>query len=177
MSVASERTPEPSGCLWSFVALEYYALILNRTYKLLVTEDTIAAAIVRGWLPSPPLPSDDEDDPDFYLCERILRRYNGIDVRSDAFLRLNSWNFHLRRAAIADVEFTTRPKWGMGNVPYSGRIILYFRGGGTRELILLGLQDGPAIRDRLGPLVIGARVPWWYRWRPAPDATPQPAQC
>jgi hypothetical protein len=62
----------------------------------------------------------------------------------------------------------------MGNVPYSGRIILHYRVGGSRELILLGTQDGPAIRDRLRPQVLAARLPWWHRWlqqRPASPAS------
>jgi hypothetical protein len=163
-----ERSHAPHGYDWSFVALEYYALILNRTYKVFVTDDTIAGAIVRGWLASPPLPTDEWLDPDFYLRERILHRYTGIDIRSDAFLRRNYWNFQTPRATIADVEFTRAPKWGMGSVPYSGRIILYFRQGGSQELILLGQQDGPAIRDRLRPLLVGARHAWWHRFLPAP---------
>ena len=160
-----ERAPGPDGYEWSFVALEYYALILNRTFKVFVTDDTVAGAIVGGWLPSPPRPSDAWLDPDFYPRARILRRYDGVDVRSHRFARMNVWNFQILRPSIADVEFTNTPKWGVGSVPYSGRIILYFRQGGSRELILLGHQDGPSIRDRLRPILVGARLPWWHRWR------------
>ena len=70
-----ERSPGPIGYDWSFVGLEYYALILNRTFKIFVTEDAVAGAIVRGWLPAPPLPSDAWLDPDFYPRERILPQY------------------------------------------------------------------------------------------------------
>lgn len=170
------RRPGPRGYEWSFVALEYYALILNRTYKVFVTEGLVAGAIVRGWLPSPPLPTDAWFDPDFYPRERILRRYEGIDVPSHDFLHKNYWNFHIPRSTIADVEFTRAPKWGMGAVPYSGRIILYFRQGGSQELILLGHQDGPSIRYRLRPLVVGERLPWWNRVLPSrqPEVIPVP---
>ncbi len=169
-----ERPPGPRGYEWSFVALEYYALILNRTYKIFVGDNILAGAIVRGWLPSPPVPTDAWLDPEFYPRERILRRYEGLDIRSDAFARRNYWNFQLPRSAIADVEFTRRPKWGMGAVPYSGRIILHLRHGGSQELILLGHQDGPAIRDRLRPLIVGARLPWWHRWLSPAPANPAP---
>jgi len=64
----------------------------------------------------------------------------------------------------------------MGAVPYSGRIILYFSKGGSREFILLGKQDGPAIRDRLRPLVVGARLPWWHRWVPRSPGQPAHAR-
>jgi hypothetical protein len=173
-----EQPHGPRGYDWSFVALEYYALILNRTYKIFVTDDLIAGAIVRGYLHAPVLPSDAWLRPDFYPRERILRRYDGIDVRSDEFARKNYWNFQHPRATIADVEFTWAPKWGMGSVPYSGRIILYFRQGGSQELILLGKQDGPSIRDRLRPLLVGARLSWLHRLRPGrqPDIVPAPGQ-
>ena len=169
-----ETSPGPSGYQWSFVALEYYALVLNRTYKIFVTDDLLCGAIVRGWLASPVVRSDAWPDPDFYPRDRLLRRYTGLRVNEAAFATVNYWNFQLPRVALADVEYTRAPKWGMGNVPYSGRLILYLRRGGSRELVLLGHQDGVAIRDRLRPLVAGARMPWWRRWmlQPSGDLSP-----
>ena len=154
-----ERVPGPTGYQWSFVALEYYAFILNRTYKIFVTEELVCGAIVRGLLPSPPIASAPWYDPNFYPRQRILRRYDNVDVSSDAFARKSYWNFQLPRSEIADVRFTSAPKWGMGNVPYSGRIILHYRLGRSRELILLGRQDGPSICDLLRPVVRGAHLP------------------
>ncbi|HKG95774.1 MAG TPA: hypothetical protein VKA84_27940 [Gemmatimonadaceae bacterium] len=168
------RRAGPRGYLWSFVALEYYTLVLNRTYKIFVTDQLLCGAIVRGWLAAPIFPGGEWYDPEFYARERLLRRYEGVDVSAEAFLAPNLWNFQLPRAALADVEFDARPKWGMGTVPYSGRIRLHFHGGGSRELILLGLQDGPGIRDRLRPALVAARLPWWRRWLPAPVGTPAP---
>ena len=153
----------PKGYRWSFVALEYYALILNRTYKVFVADGLICGAIVRGWLAAPILPGAQWYDPDSYPRERILRRYNGVDVTAPEFQRRNLWNFQIDKQDLADVEFDPAPKWGMGSVPYSGRIHLYLRTGGSRELILLGAQDGPGIRDRLRPLVPSAHVEWWRR--------------
>ena len=47
-------------------------------------------------------------------------------------------------------------KWGMGSVPYSGRLLVS-RNDRTRiELILLGTQDGPRLRDRLQAAGFGA---------------------
>ena len=149
------------------MALEYYALILNRTYKIFVTDDYVCGAIMRGWLSAPLVLTDAWYDPDYYVRERILRRYDEVDVLSDRFAELNLWNFQMPRASLADVDFTAKPKWGMGTVPYSGRIILYFRDGGSRELILPGVQDGPGIRDRLRPAVVAARLPWWAKWLPS----------
>ena len=164
----------PHGYDWSFVALEYYALMLNRTYKVFVTDRLLCGAIVRGWLAAPILPGAQWYDPEFYPRERILRRYTGIDVSSPEFLSRNLWNFQVDRRELADVEFNSREKWGMGSVPYSGRIHLYFRSGGGQELSLLGAQDGPGIRDRLRPTVVTARVPWWQRLLPEIERRPRP---
>ena len=87
-----ERPPGPRGYEWSFVALEYHELILNRTYKIFVGDDVVAGAIVRGWLPSSPTPTEVWLDPEFYPRERILRRYEGLDIRSDEFARHNYWS-------------------------------------------------------------------------------------
>ena len=40
-------------------------------------------------------------------------------------------------------------KWGMGNVPHSGRLVIRLRSVQERELILLGQQDGEALKHRL----------------------------
>ena len=50
------RRTGPRGYLWSFVALEYYALVLNRTFKVFVTDQLLCGAIARGWLAAPILP-------------------------------------------------------------------------------------------------------------------------
>ena len=165
----------PTGYQWTFVALEYYALILNRTYKVFVTDDHLCGAIVRGPLPSPVGSLDAWYDPDFYPRERLLRRYAGLDVHSRDFARVNYWNFQWPRSMLADVKLNMRPKWGMGRVPYSGRLILHLRRGGSQELILLGVQDGPTIRDRLRPLHVGARSAWWQRLLPGPAGLPDGA--
>jgi len=59
-------------------------------------------------------------------------------------------------------------------MPRSMRRFSASHSGGSQELILLGSQDGPAIRNRLRPLAVGARLPWWHRWLPTrtPDTVP-----
>ena len=47
------------------------------------------------------------------------------------------------------MELSRKPKWGMGGVPYSGRVLLHLRNGRTRDLVLPGEQDARAIVERL----------------------------
>jgi hypothetical protein len=155
VSAASEPEPAsgPRGYDWAFVALSYHTLILNRAYVVLVSEEVVAGAVARRIVMSPgAAPADEWNNPWFYTKERLVRRYNGIDVRSDAFLAVDRGGFRIDRRELADVTVDLSPKWGMGYVPYSGRINLRTRDGRSRELILLGRQDAGLIRDRLRPV-------------------------
>ncbi|HEX6107651.1 MAG TPA: M48 family metallopeptidase [Gemmatimonadales bacterium] len=144
----AERTFRP----WSFVAMEYYGLVLNRVYRIIVTERALCGARVRGVMSSPFLPPGEAWlDPNFYPNPRLETRYHDLDPESDEFLGVDRANFRYDREAIEQVEFVARPKWGMGNVPCSGRIRLRLRDGARRELLLLGRQAGPAIRNALAP--------------------------
>jgi hypothetical protein len=155
----------PYGFTWSFVALEYYAGILNRVYLLLVGDRVLAGAYMGGPIAAVPRPATSEQ-PGYWLSERRLRDYAGVDVSGPDFCSQHWFNFQYPRSTIVDVRYNARPKWGMGNVPYSGRLHIAFRESRERELILLGRQDGPAIRDRLLPSMARASlgadeaVPW-----------------
>ncbi len=145
-----ERTAPPRPAAWSFVAMEYYNLVLNRVYRVIVTEHAVAGARVRGVMSSPFFPPGEQWlDPDFYPNPKLEARYQGLDPESPEFLAADTANFRYERSAIAAVEFVPRPKWGMGNVPCSGRILLRLHDGTRRELLLLGRQPGAAIRDAL----------------------------
>jgi len=148
--VSVDESPEAYGFLWSFVALEYYAAILNRVYLVLVADRMICGAYMGGPVAALPLPPAAQY-PGYWVSDRRWRRYAGLDVRDPTFLRRHWMNFQHDRADLREVTFDTRPKWGMGSVPYSGRIHAHWASGHRHEFILLGQQDGPAIRDRLLP--------------------------
>jgi hypothetical protein len=89
---ASESEPAsgPLGYDWAFVALSYHTLILNRAYLVLVGDEVVAGAVARRIVMSPgTAPADEWHNPWFYTKDRLVRRYNGIDVRSDAFLAVD----------------------------------------------------------------------------------------
>ena len=135
---------------WHFVAMEYCYGVLNRTYLVFVTERMICGAKVRGPLAQPMLVTERWQDPNFYPAPRAVKRLAGVNLEKPEFLNLAGANFQMARSEVVGVDFTDAPKWGMGTVPYSGRLILRLRGGGQRELILLGRQDAAALKARLG---------------------------
>jgi hypothetical protein len=140
----------PTGYDWNFVGMSYHTLILNRTYLVLVSDRVIAGAVVRGILPSSlSSPPPEWLEPTFYPNPKLVSRYDGVDIHDEAFLAVNTAGFRIDRTTLSDVTLDLTPKRGMGYVPYSGRIILRTQDGRSRELILLGQQDGGAIRDRL----------------------------
>jgi hypothetical protein len=134
---------------WNFVAMEYCYGMLNRTYLILVTDHVICGARIRGPMSSPMIVTERHYQPYFYLYPRVLQKYSHMDVESPAFLNVSRANFQIPRHEIERCEFTAKPKWGMGTLPYSGRLILHLRNGSARELMLLGKQDGRDLKARL----------------------------
>ena len=125
---------------WSFVAMQYYWVMLNRTFEVFVTDTKICAARVGGLIASPTFVDEKYKEPRFYVRPRLRARYDGVDPDSSEFLAIDSANFQISRAEIGDIELH-KTKWGMGAVPYSGRIVMSLRDGGKKELVLVGTQD------------------------------------
>ncbi|HET9041014.1 MAG TPA: M48 family metallopeptidase [Gemmatimonadales bacterium] len=134
---------------WAFIAMAYYRLVLNRTYRVFVSDRSVSGARVRGLMSAPASVGPQHADPEFYVQPALARRYDGVDPDSDAFLAIDRANFRIPRETIVRMERITRRKWGLGGLPSSGRIVLHLQGGGRRELILLGHQDAEAIERGL----------------------------
>jgi hypothetical protein len=140
--------PGPHGFLWGFIALEYYALILNRVRMLLVTSTEFIAINAGGPIAAPSVLSDAWYEPFAYLDDRKVRAYENITAQSDDLLRVSRTNWKCSLTELSSVSFDTKSKWGMGSVPYSGRVFITVKGT-ERELILLGNQDGKEIERAL----------------------------
>lgn len=138
----------PASAPW-FAAMEYYALILNRTYKVFATGQMLCGAKVGGLRSTPSVVSSEMYNPVFWVQTPSAQRYDHLDLASEAFLRANSANFQFRWDQIAEIRYLVGKKWGMGNVPHSGRLVLQLRSGKRRELILLGDQNGTALKQQL----------------------------
>jgi|SRR5450631_1293492 len=144
---AAIRTLTPPA--WNFVAMEYCYGMLNRTYLVFVTRDTVVGLRVRGPISAPMMVTQQHHNPYFYPRTRQIEKYAHANLESPSLLKIWRANFHIPRHEIAQVEFTAAPKWGMGPLPYSGRILLHLKNGSSRELILLGDQNGQHVQSKL----------------------------
>ena len=132
-----------------FAAMEYYALILNRTFKVFIADKMLCAAFVRGLTASPMVSSTDENGQKYWVQTLTATLYEQLDVTSKAFKKLDFFNFQIPWRDVGRIEYDPTPKWGMGNVPHSGKIKVRLKSGRTRELILLGQQDGFALKRQI----------------------------
>jgi hypothetical protein len=55
-------------------------------------------------------------------------------------------NFFIPSREIADVQFDSSPKWGMGGIPHAGKLNIRLSSGKSRKFILLGDAYGDGIR-------------------------------
>ena len=135
--------------LSGFVAMEYYALILNRTYVVFVAPDGLYGWKVRG-------PVTNWNPLYFQRYAEILNdpklMHNHDAIEKLAHLR---GGFVVPRPEIASAELIYKPKWGMGGIPHAGRIRLRFASGRSREFLLLGSVSMERIR---GEIVSGSSV-------------------
>ena len=140
-----------------FVAMEYYGLILNRTFLILLAETHMIGVVANGLISvrsaADPLTSiitdalsvhGDLHNPLSYLKEKYLNRVKNLNLLGDDFLKINRANFRIRFDEISEVTYDPRKKWGMGYYPHDGKVYVTTHGN-RREFIILGDQSGRAI--------------------------------
>ncbi len=143
-----------------FVAMEYYWLILNRTFLILITDNDLIGIKVHGLIGveshdplvnSLPLAIDgDLQNPYSYISMKYIDRIKDTDLRSSDFLKLDSSNFRMNRSDIIETTYDKQKKWGMGYYPHDGKVYIKTRDNMRREFIILGSQSGQAIKNALG---------------------------
>lgn len=126
-----------------FVAMEYYGLILNRTYVIFIAPDGL-----HGWKAEG---SVDSSNPMFFAGFEQMLQDHDLMTNLDAVRNLGrlKGGFFIPGEQIASVEASYKPKWGMGNIPHSGRIRLRMASGKSREFILLGSVDVDGIQHSI----------------------------
>jgi hypothetical protein len=138
-----------------FVAMEYYWLILNRTFLVLLTEKELIGIKVHGLIGAEssdlvtellPLTIDgDLENPYSYISMKYVEEIKNIDLLSETFLRANRSNFRIRKSEITRIDYDKRKKWGMGQYPHDGKIYVT-TSDNKREFIVLGSQSGAHIK-------------------------------
>lgn len=128
--------------------MEYYALILNRTFVITIDGECLRGVKCRGLtsidsggdalaraLTSKLAVHGDLDDPRSYIDEHLLCSSSAA-------------NFTVLLSDISTVEYNPKKKWGMGYYPHSSRVYIS-TADRTREFIILGKQSGSDVYTRL----------------------------
>jgi len=148
-----------------FIAMEYYFLILNRTFLVVIGDSELIGLKIRGLISaennSNLLASratnhlaikGSLDDPNSYINPKLLGKYAELDIQSSLVMEMDSSNFKIKFDDILDVYHDKRKKWGMGYYPHDGKI--YVETSVTnKELIILGNQQGADIEKQLSSAI------------------------
>jgi hypothetical protein len=139
-----------------FVAMEYYWLILNRTFLVLLTDKELIGIKVHGPIgvetSEPvtnllPLAIDGNlENPYSYISIKYIEKIKNIDLLSEALLKANGSNFRIRKSDITRTDYDKSKKWGMGHYLYNGKVYVTTMDNNKREFIVLGSQSGVHIK-------------------------------
>lgn len=123
-----------------FIVMEYYALILNRSFVVFTFPQGLY-----GWKFSGPVTNRDSS---FFEPVQSIAADSELNPESKDLQEMiqESGSFVIERSEITSADYDPTPKWGMGGIPHSGKLKVKLRSGKLREFILLGQQDGNAVR-------------------------------
>jgi hypothetical protein len=127
-----------------FVAMEYYALMLNRSFLFFIAETGLLGWQFIGIVTAAAAPR-------FYEPVEELLDDPEMAPGSPGFLELlhEMTTFTIPYASIESVEFAPKRKWGMGPILHTGLLNVRFKQGRKREFILLGSACGETIRNAI----------------------------
>ena len=143
-----------------FIAMEYYGLILNRTFLVLITENELIGLKVNGIVSvevngGNPITqkitntmaiTDNLENPYSYAKSSFLNRLAEKDIFSETILKDSFVNFKIPKSEINEVIYNKKKKWGMGPYPHDGKVYVKTKSK-KREFIIMGNQSGENIKN------------------------------
>jgi hypothetical protein len=153
--ILEEETPDSEllkGQLFGFVVMEYFALILNRTFVVFAGPEGLY-----GWKACGPVTNANRRyfEP---LQEMAQDREMTRDLPAIRKLAGLRGGFFYPRAEIASVSSDDRGQWGMGGLPNSGHVQVRLVSGSRRNFIVLGEAIPDEVRDRI-TAALGVGIP------------------
>jgi hypothetical protein len=144
-----------------FVAMQYYRLIVNRTYIVVLTKSSLLGIVANGVVSAKGpdamanymlrnlIVEGDLNDPSSYVKSKHSDKVRNLHLESDEILMQNRANFRLKYQDIKEVRYDPTKKWGMGYYPHDGKVYVDTAEGKTLEFIILGNQNGEAIQKNI----------------------------
>lgn len=133
--------------IFGFVAMEYYWLVMNRTYVIFIAPEGLY-----GWLAQGSVAASNHTYFEPYrrmlLDERLMRNHTAIQKLSSL-----PGGFFFARSEIASIADDDRKKWGAGGLPHTGTIRVRLVSGMSREFIVLGNMHTGRITHKIGSIV------------------------
>ncbi|MFP5043058.1 hypothetical protein [Parasediminibacterium sp. JCM 36343] len=143
-----------------FVAMEYYYLILNRTFLVLKTKGYLIGIqgnglisveggkdILTRQITSNMAIKGDLTNPYSYLKNKFLEKIVDLDLLDGSILNANKINFIIKTSDIKSAVYNSSKKFGMGPYPHDGRVTIETYDNKKREFIILGNQSGENIAN------------------------------
>lgn len=143
-----------------FIAMQYFAFILNRTYLVLLTSNRIIGLKVNGLVSiesggniitkevSNTLAiKGDLQNPNSYINSKYFNNLQELELDDENILMQNKSNFVIYRAEINNAYYDPKKKWGMGYYPHNGKVYIVTSDRKKKEFIILGNQDGHKIAN------------------------------
>ena len=129
-----------------FVAMEYYYLVFNRTFLVLLTRDYLIGIQGNGLISTLSIQGN-LDNPSAYILSSYLDKMNDVELLDGSIIKANKVNFMIKKADIKNVYHNPEKKYGMGPYPHDGRVIVETIDNKKREFIILGNQYGQDVVD------------------------------
>ena len=125
-----------------FIAMEYYRLILNRTFLVLISDGYLIGIQGNGLIAVEGSPDfitginyaepfvremvvkGDLSNPYRYLKAKYFKEIKELDLNSNKFLADNKANFKICINEIKHIWHDQKKKWGMGNYPHDGKVYI-----------------------------------------------------
>lgn len=144
--ILKEETPESDllrNPLSGFVAMEFFWIILNRTFVVFAAREGLY-----GWKAAGPVTNSNRkyfeplqemlEDKEFMRDLPLIQKLAGL---ADGFF--------VQQSEIASVTSDDDSQWGMGGIAHSGHVRVRLNSGKSRKFILLGEAIPEQVRDRI----------------------------